>query len=198
VLLWLHGYPVAPKHLRRAWLYRAKHRPGTKIRVATRRDAPVLTPNLPSLLIQAIVGIGAAANIEDDNVRAVLPLLERASVRLGYNQYNGRSNTVEQLWLALRLMTTTLEAGDLIRQASDEKLLGAQQYLRAALKFLRSCGEIAHPENIVEVLGPTLFIFTLVMQQSGQTWVLEAALAKLEHIGQRQQPSHLRSEYAQI
>ncbi len=196
VLLWLHGFSVTPKQLRRAWLYRARLRPRAKIRVATSRDTPMLAPNLSSLLIQAIIGIGAAANIQDDNVEGVLALLERASIRLGYSQYNSRPNFVEQLWLALRLMTTTLEAGDLIRQTSDDELLEAKQYMHIALLFLQSSGETACAGNIVEVLGPTLFIFALAMQQSGQTWILEAARAKLDHVRRQQEPAQL--QYARI
>jgi hypothetical protein len=185
LMLFLSGFTVPLPQLRRAWAFRCKLRKPPAI-----RPMPVNVPasghQVGSPLLEAALAIATA--IQTDHHLLIIPLLERALVRLGYSRW-GRS---EQLCRVMMAMEVALDASDLVRTARDEEILDAQHYLTLAMKFLRGCAGQKDRDNLAAMFGPTLFGFILAFLRSGQSALVERIAAQMEEIGRpvRESPAH--------
>ena len=177
VELWLRGFAMPLPQLRRAWQSCAKQRKAPSVRHA--QPAGATGADFPQLLLQAMLG-AAAAMQPDTNPRPALAMLERAAARLDIA--GGRPAQARWFWQAAQMMIGVLSASDVVRQASDEEMLQAQQLLGTALTFITESCEDETKAMVAEVLGETLFLFILTMLRSGQETVLQSALARIEAV----------------
>ncbi len=180
VTLWLHGFSVAPAQLRRAWLYRAKSRKPPWVRAAAGPipDVMAFMPGLPGVLLQAMIGMGAAVETEVRPSGAILALLDRALAALGETP-RGNPRVAGQIWRAVQALAACLETSALIRESSDAEMLTAQRHLCAAMDFILAFREHEKERDVVEALGPSLFTAILTLLRSGQNTLLEAAMARI-------------------
>ena len=185
LLLFLSGYSVPLPQLRRAWTFRCKLR-----KPPTIRPMPVaVTPHGfqdGSPLLEAALAIAAA--IQTDHHLLMIPLLERAMVKLGYTRW-GRNGQMCRVMMA---MEVALDASDLIRTARDEEIREAQHYLTLALKFLRDCAGQKERDGLTAIFGPSVFVFILAFLRSGQCGLFERVAAQIEEADRpvRASPAH--------
>jgi len=174
--LFLAGYPVALPALRRAFAAHAKMRKPAPVRTASRAVAAPARGDTESLLLEAVLAMGGAAEIETRNFAAALKLLERALARLGY----GRRGRTESFCRTLIVLGTGLESSAVMKSAADSELLEAQGYLARGLLFMAP--KAADRRLLAESFGLPLVIFILALLRSGQGTVLERIAARIEEV----------------
>lgn len=182
VTLWLQGFRVPLTRLRRAWSYRSQQR--KPLRIKKRAPGRPLaeanfTTGLPGLLLQTMATTCAAMDM-GDKPQEVVSLLERALVKLGYARESDKNRSMaSHLWQAIAVIAWALEAGDLVREASDEDMWKAQRYLRLVMQLLGDCRESEDWSEITQTLAPNLFLLLLTQLRSGRGAFLEAAAMQL-------------------
>jgi hypothetical protein len=182
ITVFLSGFAVSPAQLRRAWLYRAKmHRPPT-VRVIERspNTGTLMDCGVERMLLQAALCVGRAVETDDTPQRtAMVALLDRALSKLQLTPDNVNDPGLShQLWQLLNIIGSVLDASDVIREASDDELSIAQRHLGIAMQFLSGCG--TSTENVVDILGPQLFLFILTLLRSGQASTLDRMTAYVD------------------
>jgi hypothetical protein len=204
-MLWLSGFPVPLPQLRRALLHDARHRRQLKIKPVSKprerssgileisesgHDSPQFLLNLALLLCDAFVPD------ENDEIPAVTGVIHRALRRLSRTNRRGDDNaTAERFWFVIQMMSSTLEASNLISTASDADLREAQHYLCVAGRFLQKCANDEGPRSttnegepfwsnwLAERIGPSLFLLILVMLRTGRRDALDRIARKMDHAG---------------
>jgi hypothetical protein len=180
VTLFLSGFKVPLAQLRRAWLHRGKLRKSLKVRtVANSEPGDLLhfVPGLPDMLLQIMVCVGDAVSMDD--IHNVFAVLERSLARLGHDKRSSNSDMTGQFWCLVSVIASALESSNLLSQASDEEIHEAQRHLSSITGLLADCCESERPADVVEILGPPLFIFVLTLLHSGHEVMLEAILARV-------------------
>jgi hypothetical protein len=71
-----------------------------------------------------------------------------------------------------------------ISAASDDDMREAQRHLHAALNLLLEFRGNSSPENIIESLGPAIFLFIMTLLRSGQRTALEAVMGRIANLRQ--------------
>jgi alkylhydroperoxidase/carboxymuconolactone decarboxylase family protein YurZ len=180
VTLFLSGFKVPLTQLRRAWLHRGKLRKSLKVRTAAGSepsDLPHFMPALPDMLQQIMVCVGDA--ISGDNVPGALAVLDRGLARLGHDKRARNSDTTGRFWCLASVIASALESSNLLSEASDEEIHEAQRHLGTITELLADCCESERPADVIEALGPPLFVFVLTLLHSGHVAMLEAILARV-------------------
>jgi hypothetical protein len=174
--LFLAGYPVALPGLRRAFAVHAKMRKPVAVKPAPRAVATPTRGDAESLLLEALLAMGAAAPFETRDFSAVLKLLDRALARLGY----GKRGRTETFCRTLILLSFGLESSALLKQAADSELIEAQAWLARGMLFLAPRSD--ERRLLAENFGLLLFLFILALLRSGQGTVLERIAARIEEL----------------
>ena len=180
VTLFLSGFKVPLAQLRRAWLHRGKLRKSLKVRTAAGSepsDLPHFMPTLPDMLLQIMACVGDA--VSTDDTPGALAVLERGSARLGYDKRASNSDTTGRFWCLASVIASALESSNLLSEASDEEIHEAQRRLSPITGLLVDCCESERSVDVIEALGPPLFIFVLTLLHSGHEAMLEAILARV-------------------
>ncbi|HVV27098.1 MAG TPA: hypothetical protein VHC40_03945 [Rhizomicrobium sp.] len=175
ITLWLSGFEVPLPRLRRAWLHDHKQRKVPGIRRIS-QDARRPAADLSGLLHHAAMGVAAVLQPEEIS-QAGLAMLEHAAARMGLE----RSATADlhRAWQLAQVTLSVLSASNLMREASDEVLRGAQRTLCVGLDFVwQSCGT-ENRSAVVAALGRPLFLYILSLLVSGQETLVDAAVAKI-------------------
>jgi hypothetical protein len=172
--LFLAGYPVALPALRRAFAARAKMRKPAAMNPVPRALTTPVQGDTESLLLEAVLAIGGAANIEVKDFSATLKLLDRALARVNY----GEPSRTEAFCRTLILLSLGLESSALLKTAADSDLIDAQAWLARGLLFLAPSA--AERRLLTENFGLPLFLFILALLRSGQGTVLERIAARTE------------------
>lgn len=173
--LFLSGYAVPLPQLRRAWIHRAKLRKVPAIRAMALPGSPSGS-DASGPLPKIAMALGAA--IQTDHSEQVVTILERALVKLGYQDRRG-----EHICKVLMAMESALEASGLVARAEDEELTEAQRYLRTGLCFLRGCTVDGEDNDLTATLGPTLFVFILTLLRAGHRTVMDDLVLQMEDRG---------------
>jgi len=174
VSLWLRGFPVGLRQLRRAWQHQGRQGKPLAMQKATAQNkaAPRAEDagNPSDLVVKAFLRLGDGLVGSERLQSVLLPLLKRFDLGQG---------TIGPAALATltALTVTLLGHSDLVRGASDGDLMAAQRHMRSVLDVLERDG--AMPRDTTEVLGPGLFLVALGLLQSGNEALLAALLAHL-------------------
>jgi hypothetical protein len=180
VTLFLSGFKVPLAQLRRAWLHRGKLRKSLTVQTAASSepsDLPHFMPALPDMLLQITICVGDA--VSTDDMPGALAVLERGLARLGHDKRARNSDTTGRFWCLASVIASALESSNLLSDASDEKIQEAQRHLGPIAGLLADCCESERPADVIEALGPPLFIFVLTLLHSGHEAMLEAFLARV-------------------
>jgi hypothetical protein len=180
VTLFLSGFKVPLAPLRRAWLHRGKLRKPLKVRAAAHSepgDLPHFMPALPDMLLQIMARVGDAVSMDD--IPSALAVLERGLARLGHDKRASNCDTTDQFWCLASVIASALESSNLLSEACDEEIHQAQRHLGPITGLLADCCESERPADVIEALGPPLFIFVLTLLHSGHEAMLEAILARV-------------------
>jgi len=187
ISLWLNGFEVPPARFRRAWLHRSKMNGAAKIRKVAGKitaKSPAIS-SLPDALVSAAFHAAACIGGASDSAKIALTVLERASVKLGYDDDHGTQ--AQSGWRLVMAVLLALDGSDLVSAASEEEIRDAQNRLSLSLRFLRRCAD--SPDTLVECLGAPLFVFILALVRSGQHAVLNAAQDRMERaVGEQDTP----------
>ena len=178
ISLWLNGFEVSPARFRRAWLHRSKMNGAAKVRKATGNitaKSPAIS-SLPDALVSAAFHAAACIGGASDSAKIALTVLERASVKLGYDDDHGTQ--AQSGWRLVMTVLLALDGSDLVSAASEQEIRDAQTRLSLSLRFLRRCAD--SPDTLVECLGAPLFLFILAMVRSGQHTVLDTVQDEME------------------
>ena len=178
ISLWLNGFEVPLPRLRRAWLHRNKLNGAAKIRKVTGKITakPPTISSLPDALVSAAFHAAACIGGASDSARMALMILERASIKLGYDDDHGTQ--AQSGWRLVMTVLLALDGSDLVPAASEEEMRNAQTRLSLSLRFLRRCAD--SPDTLVECLGAPLFLFILALLRSGQQSILDALQDRME------------------
>jgi hypothetical protein len=174
LILFLSGFDVPPSTLRRVWTSRARLRKPLAIKLAANtRRTPGLDIN--ALLLLPVLAVGAAIHSKE---KSAIPVhaIERFLIRLGHN----RRGAAEQLYQILTIVIAVLETSTLVREASNSQLREAQRYIVRAINFLDA--EMGFRGQLVECLGPSLFVLILALVCSGQNAALESIAARIDDV----------------
>jgi len=174
--LFLSGYPVAMPALRRAFASHGRMRKPAPVRTTLRPVAAPARGDAESLLLEALLAMGGAAEIKDRNFSAALKLVDGALARLGY----GRRGRMEAFCRTLIILSLGMESSSLLKEAADSDLIEAQVHLTRGLVFLAP--RISDRKLLAESLGMPLFTIVLALLRSGQRTVLELIAARIEDV----------------
>jgi hypothetical protein len=195
-MLWLSGYSVPLPQLRRVWSYRSKTRKMWTARPALHNERTAESIRLPGrfmmgnqggsapLLLQAILALSGSLMPDDGDSASIVEIIERALAHV--SRANGHSDfahdaTARQLWLVLRIISSTMENSDLISIASNDELREAQKYVRLAGILLSRCddqpleeaGDAIWQSWLAERMAAPIFLLVLVLLRSGYKPMLE-------------------------
>lgn len=176
VKLFLAGFCVPLPQLRRAWQNRVRTRKPPVLQIAAVRSGVQSPGEVESLLMQAAICMGAAINLDDAiECGAMVGLIEQLLPALGFTRPGINDiDLAAQLSHLLLVIASVLDAGALVRDATDEELDEAQHYLGAVTGYM--AGLAACPAPAIDRIQPLLFVMLLTLLRSGQTEILDRVM----------------------
>jgi hypothetical protein len=129
---------------------------------------------LSDLLLSATYSAAISIECSTESMKAALTVLERATRAFGRPSQD-RVET-QAHWRIAMAMLQMLGSSDVISAASDKELREAQRHLQLALEFLLEFRRSESADNIVDSLGPHIYLFMVTLLRSGQRHLLEAVM----------------------